>query len=94
MNRRTVEFMYDKSTRRPKRLQNNVFVLYAPERFRLNPGEVKKINMKIKLRLPSNLVGCCTLLKTFSDNRIRLINSQHIWSESNTVGLNQPVDLP
>ena len=49
--------------------------------------------MKIKVRLPSGLVGCCTLLQTFSDNGIKLLNSQHILSESNTVSLNQPVDL-
>ena len=73
MKRRAVEFIYDKSTRRPKRLQNNVFVLYRPERVRLRPGGVKKINMKVKLRLPSDLVGCCTLLQTFSDNGIKLL---------------------
>ena len=28
----TVEFIYDKSMRRPKRLENNSFTLYSPER--------------------------------------------------------------
>ena len=42
MNEKTVEFIYDKLMRRLKRLQNNVFVLYAPERIQLQPGEVKK----------------------------------------------------
>ena len=32
MNEKTVEFIYDKSIGRPKRLQKNVFFLYAPER--------------------------------------------------------------
>ena len=50
--------------------------------------------MKIKIRLPSHLVGCCTLLQTFSDNEIKLLNSQHISSESNTASSNQPVDIP
>ena len=94
MNGKAVEFIYDKSIRRPRRLQNNVFVLYAPERIRLRPSEVKQIDMKIKLRLPSELVGCCTLLQTFSDNGIKLLNSQHISSESNIASANQPVDLP
>ena len=83
MNGRAVEFIYDKSTRRPRRLQNNVFVLYTPERIRLRPSEVKQIDMKIKLRLPSELVGCCTLLPTFSDGGMKLLNSQHISSGSN-----------
>ena len=42
MNRRAVEFIYNKSTHRPKRLQNNIFVLCTPERVQLRPGEVKK----------------------------------------------------
>ena len=42
----TVEFIYDKSKRRPKKLQNNVFVLLSSERIRLQPGESKKLDMK------------------------------------------------
>ena len=94
MNEKTVEFIYDKTIRRPKRLQNNVFALYASERIQLQPGEVKKINRKLKIRLQKNLVGSCTLLQTFSDNGIKLLNSQHISLESNTASLNQPIDLP
>ena len=65
MSEEVVELIYNGSTRRPKRLQNNVFVLYAPEKIRLQRGEVKNIKMRIKIRLPSHLVGCCTLLQTF-----------------------------
>ena len=50
--------------------------------------------MKVKIPLPKDLVGCCTLLKTFSDNGFKLLNSQYISSESNTACLNQHVDLP
>ena len=94
MNGEAVEFIYDKSVHRPKRLENNVFVLYTPERVRLKPGEIKTIKTKVKMRLPKNLIGCCTLLKTFSDDGIKLVNSQHISSESNTTNLSQPADLP
>ena len=62
---------------------NNVFVLYAPERIRLQPGEVKNINMKLKIRLQKNIVGCCKLIQTFSENGIKLLNSQHISSDTN-----------
>ena len=37
-----IEFIYGKTVRRPKRLENNVFILYAPERIRLQP----EVNMK------------------------------------------------
>ena len=57
MNRNCVEFIYAKTTRRSRRLENNVFVLYSPEIIKLQPGEIKPINMKTKLRLPNNLVG-------------------------------------
>ena len=38
-SKETIKFYYDKSTRRPKRLENNVFVIYSPERIKLQPGE-------------------------------------------------------
>ena len=40
-----IEFIYDKTTRRPKRLENNVFILYAPEKIRLQPGEMMSVNI-------------------------------------------------
>ena len=64
----SVEFIHDKSTRRPKRLENNVFELYTPEKVTVRPGEIKTIKVKLKIRLSKNLVGCSVLLKTFSDN--------------------------
>ena len=88
-----VESIYDKSTKRPKRLQNNVFVLYLPERIRLQPCQVRKINMNLKIRLQKNIVGCCMLLQTFYDHGIKLLNSQHISLESNTASFIQPRDL-
>ena len=46
----TVEFIYDKTTRRPKRLENNVFILYTPEKIPLQPGESMSVNMKVKIK--------------------------------------------
>ena len=90
----SVDFIYDKSTRKPRKLENNVFVIYAPEKIKLEPGEIKPIDTKVKIRLPRNIVSCCTLLKTFSDNQIKLLNSQHISTETNVLNLSQPVNLP
>ena len=81
-------------TRRPRKLENNVFVLNTPERILLKPGETQIIKMKIKIHLSKNSVGCCTLLQTFSVNVLKLLNSQHISRETNTANLCQPVDLP
>ena len=91
MNRNCIEFIYD---RMPRRLENNVFVLYLPERIKLQPGEIKSINMKIKLRLPDNLVGACILLPSLSDNNIKLLNSFHISMDEAFASQNQPISLP
>ena len=81
-----IEFIYDKTTRRPKRLENNVFILYAPERIRLQPGEVKEINIKIKLKISRNIIGTCILLQTFSNHGLKLLNSNTIaQSENNRI---------
>ena len=91
----TVKFIYDKSMRKPRKLENNVFVIYTPEKIKLEPGEIKTINTKVKIHLSKNLVGCCTLLKAFSDNQIKLpLNSQHTSMETNVLNLSQPVNLP
>ena len=85
---RTVEFIYNRTTRRPRRLKNNVFVLYSPKRFRIQAGEKINIDMKLKIRMQKNIVGSCTLLQTFEENGIKLLNSQHISSEAN-IAFNQ-----
>ena len=85
---RTVEFIYNRTTRRPRRLKNNVFVLYSPKRIRIQAGEKINIDMKLKIRMQKNIVGSCTLLQTFEENGIKLLNSQHISSEAN-IAINQ-----
>ena len=44
--------------------------------------------MKIKIRMQGNIVGSYTLLQTFEENGIKLLNSQHISSEAN-IAINQ-----
>ena len=79
----TVEFIYDKTMRRPKRLENNVFILYAPEKIRLQPGEMMSVNMKVKIKFSKNIIGTCILLQTFSDYGLKLMNSNMIAQEIN-----------
>ena len=79
----TVKFIYDKSTQRPKRLENNFFILYSPERIQLQPGEIKYPNMKLKIKFSKNIIGTCMLLQTFSDYGLKLLNSNMIAQEEN-----------
>ena len=81
-----IEFIYDKTVRKPKRLENNVFILYAPERIQLQPGEIKELKMKLKLKFSKNIFGTCVLLQTFSNHGLQLLNSSSIaQSENNKI---------
>lgn len=93
MNRNCIEFIFNETIRILKRLEKIAFLLYSPERIRLQPGEIKSINVKIKLRLPNDLVGTCTLVPSWTEN-IKLLNSFHIVTDLVTASQNQPVDLP
>ena len=67
----TVEFIYDKTTKKPERLQNNVFILYTPEKIRLQPGEMMSVNMKVKIKFSTNIVGTCILQLWFEINELK-----------------------
>ena len=86
-----VEFIYDKTIKCPKRLRNNVFVIYSPERIRLKPGENTKLDMKVSIRPPNQIIFECTLLPTFCENGFKLENCFYISADNNTNNLNQPI---
>ena len=50
--------------------------------------------MKIKLRLPNNLAGACTLLPSFLNNNIKLLNSFPVAIDGVIASQNQAIDLP
>ena len=67
----TVEFIYDRTTRRPRRLKNNVFVLYSPKRIRIQSGKKINVNMKLKIeciKISSVLVRFYKHLKKTESN--------------------------
>ena len=79
-----VKFYYNKTTRRPKRLENNVFVLYSPEKIKLQPGERITVNMGIKVNFSKNIEGSCTILHSLSNYGLKLLNSNNISQEYNS----------
>ena len=79
-----VKFYYRNSTRRPKRLENNVFVIYSPERIKLQPGEKKYVNMHVKILLSKNIEGSCRILYSLSNYGLKLLNSNTISQETNS----------
>ena len=95
MSNKVIEFIYNKrlKIKQPKRLQNKVFVLYSPESIRLEPGEFKKVDMKLSIHLPEQIITACILLPSFSKNGLKLENWQNISADNNTINFNQPVNL-
>ena len=78
-----VEISYSK--RRPKKLENGVFVLYTPERIKLQPGEIKIVDMKLHLKLSKNFVKGCVLLPSLISHSIKLLNAYNISTDSLTL---------
>ena len=76
-----VKFQY--KIKRPKMLDNDVFVIYSPERININPGEKKNINMQLKIFLPKNIEGSCRLLLSLSNQKLKLLNSNLISQKYN-----------
>ena len=74
-HKEVVKFFYQKSTRRPRRLENNVFVIYSPEKIKLQPGEMKFVNMGVKIKIPKNITGSCIILQSLSNYGLKLLNS-------------------
>ena len=78
-----IKFYYQKSTRRPRKLENNVFVIYSPERIKLLPGEKIILNTGIKIDLPKNIEASCKILYSLSNYGLKLLNSNTISQEFN-----------
>ena len=79
-----VKFYYRNSTRRPKRLENNVFVIYSPEKIKLQPGEKRYVNMHVKIHFSKNIEGSCRIIYSLSNYDLKLLNSNTISQEINS----------
>ena len=88
MSNEIIEFIYEKMLKRPKKLRKNVFVLYLPERIRLQPGEFKKVDLKLSVCLPDQLIAVCVLLPSLSENGLKLESCQYISADDNINSLN------
>ena len=75
----TFQYRYKK----PKKLENDVFVIYSPQRLTIKPGETTHLNMKLKIFLPRYVEGRCTLLLSHSRQKLKLLNSNLITQKYN-----------
>ena len=77
----TIKFHY--KTKRPKLLENNVFVLYSPQKLKFEPGEKKMVDMKLNIKFSANVTGSCRLLFQLTNAGLYLQNSNYLSGNTN-----------
>ena len=77
----TIKFHY--KNKRPKLLENNVFVLYSPQKLKFEPGEKKMVDMKLNIKFSANITGSCRLLFQLSNAGLYLQNSNYLSGNTN-----------
>ena len=77
----TIKFHY--KTKRPKLLENNVFVLYSPQKLKFEPGEKKMVDMKLNIKFSANITGSCRLLFQLTNAGLYLQNSNYLSGNTN-----------
>ena len=76
-----IKFTY--KIKRPKLLENNVFVLYSPQRLKFEPGEKKMVDMKLNIKFPTDIRGSCRLLFQLSNAGLQLQNNNYLSADTN-----------
>ena len=77
----TIKFHY--KTKRPKLLENNVFVLYSLQKLKFQPGEKKIVDMKLNIKFSANVTGSCRLLFQLTNAGLYLQNSNYLSGNTN-----------
>ena len=77
----TITFRY--KIKKPMLLENNVFVLYSPQKLKFEPGEKKMVDMKINIEFSKNLTGSCRLLFQLTNAGLHLQNSNYLTGNTN-----------
>ena len=76
-----IQFNY--KIKRPKLLENDVFILYSPQKLKFQPGEKKIVDMKLNIKCPTNVRGSCRLLFKLSNAGLQLQNSNYLCADTN-----------
>ena len=80
MSNQAIQFNY--KIKRPKLLENNVFVLYSPQRLKFEPGEKKMVDMKLNIKFLTDVRGSCRLLFQLSNAGLQLQNSNYLSADT------------
>ena len=77
----TIKFHY--KIKKPKLLENDVFVLYSPQKLKFEPGEKKMVDMQLNIKFSTNLTGSCRLLFQLTNAGLHLQNSNYLSGNTN-----------
>ena len=77
----TIKFYY--KIKKPKLLENDVFVLYSPQKLKFEPGEKKMVDMQLNIKFSTNLTGSCRLLFQLTNAGLHLQNSNYLSGNTN-----------
>ena len=77
----TIKFHY--KIKKPTLLDNNVFVLYSPQRLKFEPGEKKTVDMKLNIKFSADVTGSCRLLFQLTNAGLHLQNCNYLSGNTN-----------
>ena len=77
----TIKFHY--KIKKPTLLDNNVFVLYSPQRLKFEPGEKKTVDMKLNIKFSADVTGSCRLLFQLTNAGLILQNCNYLSGNTN-----------
>ena len=80
MSHQTIQFYY--KIKKPKLLENNVFVLFSPQRLKFEPGEKKLVDMKLNIKFSTDIRGSCRLLFELSNAGLQLQNCNYLSADT------------
>ena len=69
--------------RKPKQLENDIFVIFSPRKLTLTPGEDVNLNVGIEISLPKHVEGTTYLLSSLRNQKLQLLNSKCISQKYN-----------
>ena len=69
--------------KKPKKLENDVFVIFTPKKIILEPGEKMNLNTGIEIYLPRYVEGTTYLLSSLRNQNLQLLNSKCISQKYN-----------
>ena len=78
----TAKIQFNYKIKRPKLLENDVFVLYSPQKLKFEPGETKMIDMKLNITLSAGVTGNCRLLIQLSNVGLQLQNCHNLHTQT------------